>query len=301
MRSPQATVVNLYTRFMMRGSMERLGDIGAQRAAFDRMAASELSRAPGGDLVETRAGRIPVEWVEVRGAHHLPVVLYLHGGGYCLGSPRTHRGFVRRLGRRTHCRFAVPDYRLAPEHPFPAAVDDALTVYRWVLKKVPTPRHLVIMGDSAGGGLAISTLLAARDANLPMPACMVLMSPWTDLTLSGDSVETNATVDPLLTQADLEMMAARYVPNPQDRRDPLASPLFADLKGLPPTHLDAGSLEVILSDSVRLAERLHAAKVPVDFHVWEGLPHVFQLVPYLPEASQALGRIARFIAHHAQG
>ncbi|RPE40423.1 acetyl esterase/lipase [Streptomyces sp. Ag109_O5-1] len=238
---------------------------------------------------------LELEPAEVSGRGRL---LYLHGGGYVVGSPDTHEGLVGELARRLGLRAVSVDYRLAPEHPFPAAVDDGLAAYRELLDAGIDPRNLVVAGDSAGGGLSIATLLAARDAGLPQPAAVVVFSPWVDLTLAGESMRAKQDADPLFIEADLRALADHYV-GAGDRAHPLASPLFADLTGLPPLLVQVGANEVLLDDAVRLAGRAGADDVEVTLEVGPGLPHVFQLhYGRLDEADAALDRAASFLTAH---
>ncbi|MFF6823091.1 alpha/beta hydrolase fold domain-containing protein [Streptomyces longwoodensis] len=224
-------------------------------------------------------------------------MLYLHGGGYVVGSPDTHAGLVGELARRAGLRAVSVDYRTAPEHPFPAAVDDGLAAYRELLADTD-PRDLVLAGDSAGGGLSIATLLAARDAGLPQPAAVVLFSPWVDLTLTGGSIRAKEDADPLFVEADLRDYADLYL-GTTDPAHPLASPLFADLAGLPPLLVQVGANEVLLDDAVRLAGRAGADDVEVTLEVGQGLPHVFQHhYGRLDEADAALERAAHFLRTH---
>ncbi|MEU0444469.1 alpha/beta hydrolase [Streptomyces tendae] len=225
-------------------------------------------------------------------------LLYLHGGGYVVGSPATHAGLAGELARRAGLGTVSVDYRLAPEHPFPAAVDDGLAAYRELLSKGNDPRDLVLAGDSAGGGLGIATLLAAREAGLPQPAAVALFSPWVDLTLAGGSIRSKEGADPIFTGADVRAYADLYV-GAGDRAAPLASPVFADLAGLPPLLVQAGANEVLLDDAVRLAGRAGADDVEVTLEVGPGLPHVYQLhYGRLEEADAALDRAARFLTAH---
>jgi len=225
-------------------------------------------------------------------------LLYLHGGGYLAGSPDTHAGLAGELARRAGLRAVSVDYRLAPEHPFPAAVDDGLAAYRELLSTGTDPQDLVLAGDSAGGGLGIATLLAAREAGLPQPAAVALFSPWVDLTLTGGSIRSKEGADPIFTEADVRAYADLYV-GAGDRAAPLASPVFADLAGLPPLLVQAGANEVLLDDAVRLAGRAGADDVEVTLEVGPGLPHVYQLhYGRLEEADAALDRAARFLTAH---
>ncbi|MFG2946210.1 alpha/beta hydrolase [Streptomyces adustus] len=225
-------------------------------------------------------------------------LLYLHGGGYVIGSPDTHAGLVGELARRAGLRALSVDYRLAPEHAFPAAVDDGLAAYRELLETGTDPRDLVIAGDSAGGGLSIATLLAVREAGLPQPAAVAVLSPWVDLTLAGGSIRSKEDADPIFTAADVRAYADLYV-GAGDRAHPLASPVFADLTGLPPLLVQVGANEVLLDDAVRLAGRAGADDVEVTLEIGPGLPHVYQHhYGRLDEADAALDRAARFLSAH---
>ncbi|NHI08110.1 esterase [Streptomyces sp. KO7888] len=264
-----------------------------QRDAF----ASALTRpAPEGVVTRrTVLGGRPALELEPDTASGPGRLLYLHGGGYLVGSPDTHAGLAGELARRAGLRALSLDYRLAPEHPFPAAVDDGLAAYRELLSTGTDPRDLVLAGDSAGGGLSVATLLAAREAGLPQPAAAVLFSPWADLTLAGGSIRSKEGVDPIFTEADVRAYADLYV-GAGDRAAPLASPVFADLAGLPPLLVQAGANEILLDDAVRLAGRAGAADVEVTLEVGPGLPHVYPLhYGRLDEADAALDRAARFL------
>lgn len=256
------------------------------------------AQAPDGVAVRetTLAGRPALEFTPADVAGDA-MVLYLHGGGYVIGSPRTHAALTGELARRARVRIVSLDYRLAPEHPFPAAVDDALAAYRELLDGGTSPAAIALAGDSAGGGLSVATLLAARDAGLPMPAGAVLFSPWTDLTLTGASIEEKLGADPIFARADLEGYRTHYL-GAGDPAAPLASPALADLTGLPPLLVQAGSSELLLDDSVRLAGRAAADGVDVTLRVWGGLSHVFQHhTALVEEAGEALDDAARFLAH----
>lgn len=265
----------------------------AARLAFAR----GITR-PAPDGVATRRtvlGGRPALELEPAGAADRGRLLYLHGGGYVIGSPDTHAGLVGELVRRAGIRATSLDYRLAPEHPFPAALDDGLAAYRALLDGGTDPAELVVAGDSAGGGLAISLLVAARAAGLPQPAAVAVLSPWTDLTLGGDSIRTLEAADPIFVAEDLADYAGHYLGD-GDRAQPLASPLFADLTGLPPLLVQVGAHELLLDDAVRLAGRAGAGDVEVTLEVWPGVPHVFQHhYGRLDDADAALDRIAGFL------
>ena len=225
------------------------------------------------------------------------VIMYLHGGGYFMGSPATHRGLVAHLAKACGARALSVDYRLAPEHPFPAALEDSLAVYQWVMDQGVLPKNIIIAGDSAGAGLTLATLLSLRDGQKPLPAMALCISPWTDLALTGESIETCAGIDPYISH-DLLKLGAHYL-GKYDAKFPLISPLYADLKGLPPLLIHAGTDEVLLSDSTRFAEKAKAAGVDVTLKVWEHMWHDFHMwTPYLPEAKSAITEMATFVKTH---
>jgi acetyl esterase/lipase len=237
---------------------------------------------------------IPGEWIATPTAKNGLTVLYLHGGGYVIGSINTHREVISRIARAAGARALAIDYRLAPEHPFPAAVEDATKAYRWLLKQGVPPEKIVVAGDSAGGGLTVATLLALRDAGDPLPAAAVCISPWTDLAITGESMVTKADVDPMIRPQDAKFGAARYH-GTTDPTHPLVSPLYADLAGLPPLLIHVGTSEVLLSDATRLAERAKAAGVDVTLEEWEEMIHVWHFFAFmLPEGQQAIERIGEF-------
>lgn len=225
------------------------------------------------------------------------VILYFHGGAYTLGSIDTHLEYLSRLAITTNLNVLAIDYRLAPEDPFPAAVEDARTAYQWLAENGFQPERIAVAGDSAGGGLAISTLLWLRDHQVPLPACVVCISPWLDLTLSGESIRTNASMDPILNPSILSNYANYYAG--MNRKDlPHISPLFAELEGLPPILLHSGTDEILLDDTLRFFEKARSSGVQVTMEAWEGLFHVFPMIPFLPESNQSIILISEFI--HSQ-
>jgi len=267
--------------------------IGLQRFWTRVMTASSLP--PRGTRVEPiDMNGVPAERVTTAGAGSR-VVLFLHGGGYCVGSPRTHRALAAHIARAAEAVSYVPDYRLAPEHPHPAALEDALAAYRWLLSHIIKPAQIVIGGDSAGGGLALACAIAIRDAGLALPAALVLISPWTDLTLSGDSTKTHARRDPMLSHSIGALWSRLYLgPHPADH--PLCSPLFANLAGLPPMLIQVGSEEILLSDSQRLEQRATAAGVSVKLSRYDGMWHDFQAhAGVLRESDSAITEIGSFV------
>jgi acetyl esterase/lipase len=270
--------------------------VAESRAGFEQLA-QMFPLAPDVRAEPVDAGGVPAEWVSVPESRADRAIFYLHGGGYVIGSPNTHRELASRIARATRARALVVDYRLAPEHPFPAAVEDSLAAYRWLLGTGVAPSRVAIAGDSAGGGLTLATLLALRDRKQPLPACGVCMSPWTDLEGTGRSAQPGGADDPLLKVEGLREMGQHYAA--KSPRDPLAAPLYADYRGLPPLLIQVGTREILLDDSTRVAEKAKAAGVVVTLEPWEGLIHVWQLFgPNMPEAAQAVERIGEFTRKH---
>ena len=244
------------------------------------------------------AGGVSAEWISTPGASEDRVVMYLHGGGYIIGSMRTHRSPLSYLSRVSNARVLGLNYRLAPEHPFPAAVEDSVAAYRWLLAEGVSPRRIVIGGDSCGGGLAIATLVALKYFGDPLPAAGISHSGWTDLANTGDTFSTKSEADPLIDKEMVDNMAAAYLGD-RSRATPLASPYYADLRGLPPLLVQVGTAEVLLDDSLRFAERAKEAGVDVTLEVWDDMPHVWQaFVSFLPEAGQALDHCGQFVRKH---
>jgi len=241
------------------------------------------------------AGGVPAEWISAPNASADRAVLYLHGGGYVIGSINTHRDLMARISRASGFRVLGIDYRLAPEHPFPAAVEDAVVAYRWLLAQGLQASHIAVAGDSAGGGLTVATLVAIRDAKLATPGAGVCLSPWVDLEGIGESMTTKASVDPVVQKEGLIGMAAAYLGG-KDPRTPLAAPLYADLKGLPPLLIQVGEAETLLDDSNRLADRAKAAGVKVTLEPWQEMIHVWQMfAPFLPEGQEAIEGIGKYL------
>jgi epsilon-lactone hydrolase len=266
--------------------------IDERRANFEAM----LGALPIADDVRiepVKIGPMDADWVSVPSSRRGRVVLYLHGGGYVIGSNVAYREFGSRMARALEARVCIIDYRLAPEHPFPAAVDDAVAAYRWLLEQDIAPDRIVVAGDSAGGGLTLATLLRLRDGGLPLPACAGVFSPWIDLEGTGQSAQPGAVDDPLIRPDALSAMGQLYAP--EAPRNPLAAPLYADLEGLPPLSIQVGSREVLLDDSKRLRDHAKAANVPVSYFEGSGLIHVWPvLAPPAPESKAALERLAQF-------
>ena len=265
-----------------------------RRAAFTP--GDRLHPVPDDVLVtDVTAGGVPAHWLAAPGTDPGRVLLFLHGGGYELGSVRSDGELAARLGRASGMRVLLPEYRLAPEHPFPAAIDDVLAAWRWLRTGQDlSARSLAVAGDSAGGGLAVALLVATRDAGQALPAAAVLMSPTVDLTSSGASMTDRAGQDPISTPAMLRQFAGDYLAG-ADPKTPLASPLFAELSGLPPLLIQVGTADLLLSDSERLATAAADAGADVTLQIGEGLPHVYQLLLGTPEAAEATGQIGTFL------
>ena len=269
-----------------------------RRAQYER--AEKVFPTPADVKVERVSAPVaPAEWLRPPSAEPGRVVLYLHGGGYVIGSPRSHRHLAAAIASAAGASALLLDYRLAPEYPYPAAVEDATAAYRWLLDQAIAPERIVIAGDSAGGGLTVAALLALREARVPLPAGGVCISPWVDLTCGGASYATKADADPIVRRAGVEQMAQAYL-GAIPPRTPLASPLFADLRGLPPLLIHVGTDEVLLDDAVQLAERARAAGVDASLEVYERMIHVWHwFLPMLDEAQTAVDAIGRFVRSRA--
>jgi epsilon-lactone hydrolase len=275
-------------------------DLNEQRRLLRELISAQPLPA---DVTVTAAalGGVPTAEITIDGIEPRHVVLYFHGGVYVLGDAFQAADLASQVGRRTRARVISVDYRLAPEHPYPAAVDDALAAYEALLQGGTAPSDIVFAGESAGGGLAIATLVNARDHGLPLPAAAFVMSPYADLTLAGTTMETKGKVDSLMSRENLEARVTDYTSG-HDAALGLISPVFADLSGLPPLIIQAGSHEVLLDDAVRLAQRAAAADVEVTLDITPGVPHVFQAYhPILDEATAALDRAGRLLSAHLAG
>jgi monoterpene epsilon-lactone hydrolase len=261
----------------------------------------ELTSAPPPADVTANAtvlGGVPAAEITVDGIEPRHVVLYFHGGVYVMGDAFASADLASQVGRRTRAKAISVDYRLAPEHPYPAAVDDAIAAYKALLDNGTAPSGIVFAGESAGGGLAIATLVNARDHGLPLPAAAFVMSPYADLTLAGTTMDTKREADPLLSREALQARIPDYTAG-QDAALSLISPVFADLSGLPPLIIQAGTHEVLLDDAVRLARQAATADVRVTLDITPGVPHVFQAYyPILDEATAALDRAGQLLSAH---
>jgi epsilon-lactone hydrolase len=293
--SLSAELVRLGLRWIGRRERAKDPDIAVLRRRM--LALERITPGPPRGTQVTRVNAGGVKAVRIatdrsRADHH---VLYLHGGGYVFGSPSQYRDFIWRIATVAAAQVLCLSYRLAPEHPFPAAVDDAASAYRWLIAQGAAPGSIAVMGDSAGGGLAFSALLRLRDEGVPLPAATVALSPWTDLAMTGQSLRMNARRDPSLVPERAQSFARHYLGS-ADPRDPHVSPLYGDLTGLPPSLIHVGSDEILRDDSVRMAEKLRACGCSVELEIWPRMPHAWHLFArVLPEARLAIARIGEFL------
>jgi len=293
MASEQANAIRERIR-QLAGSIEPNMELAEFRAIYGEFAA--LTAEPDGiNWTEVEAGGVPAIWAEPDGGSQDRVVQYVHGGGYVIGAAEYYRKFTGHLAKTIGCRVLNVDYRLAPEHPHPAAVEDSTAVYRWLLEQGIESGHIAIAGDSAGGGLTVATLISIRAAGLPMPAAAMPLSPWVDMEGTGESMTTRADRDVLVNPDMLKGMVDAFLQG-QDARDPLAAPLHADLNNLCPLYIQVGDDETLLDDSVRLADRAHQAGVECRLDVFPEMQHVFQMAAgNMPEADEAIRRLADWV------
>ena len=279
---------------------ESQGATEGRRRSFEQMTDGFTIEVPA-KYSRVNAGGVTAEGVTAEGTTDSRVVLYFHGGGYIIGSPRTHRAMLAELSKSSAARVLALDYRLAPEHTFPAPVEDSTAAYRWLLNEGYDPARIAVAGDSAGGGLTVAAMVQIRYLGLPMPAAGVCVSPWVDMEGLGDSMETRATADPMVGKESLLVSAKTYLGG-ADARAPLAAPIYADLRGLPPILIQVGDAEVLLDDSTRLAGIAREAGVEVQMDVWDDMIHVWHLfAPMLPEGKQAISQAGEFIKKHTGG
>lgn len=288
----RARLVRLGARWFIKRRSRGL-TLAESRAKFRDMERLVPYPARGTETLHIDAGGVPADHIRRPASLAGRYVLYLHGGGYRVGSPVTYRHFTWRIADAVQAHVLIIRYRLAPEHPFPAALDDAVAAYRWLLQQ--GAREIVVMGDSAGGGLTLALLMRLRDEGLALPHAAVAMSPWTDLALTGASLKENAAADPMLNAGDIPTAAADYLAG-ADPRNPYASPLYGDPTGLPPVLIQVGSDEVLRDDATRMAEKLRAANPQSELQVWPLMPHVWQAyTSVLPEARAAVADIGDFV------
>lgn len=294
MPSLRARLLNRFLRFTVKSMWKPGLDITTVRAHTVKMDARIGRRAPPVVTEQVSAAGVPATWLGGPDLARKGTLLYLHGGAWCLHMPMIYRRLATTLSELTGMRVLLPDYRLAPEHPFPTGIDDCFAAYRWLVDQGVTERPFALAGDSAGGSLSLVTMMRARDARLPLPDCAALLSPSTDLTLSGPSARYNEQADPMFAHAAGELLPDLYCPG-QDQTNPLISPLFGNWNGLPPLLFHAGSTEMLLDDSVRAHDRARQAGVAADIHVWWQLPHVHHVFSWLPEAKLGLQAVADFL------
>jgi acetyl esterase/lipase len=257
--------------------------------------AAEFGPPPADVLVErAHLGQVKGEWVRVSETVPQRLLLYFHGGGFIAGSPQSHRSLIAKLCRVGGAAALSLDYRLGPEFPFPACLRDAVDAYRFLISKAYPPESVVLAGDGAGGGLAVATMMAIRNGGLPMPAGLVALSPWADLTLSGWSIMENAESDPTLSW-DLLFVSARHYLNGANPADPYASPIYGSMRDFPPIMIHAGSSEILRDDASRLGELAAASNVPVSVEVYDGMGHLFQAQAASQDAKVSLHRLGQFI------
>lgn len=285
-------------RYFARRSFEHLtpdSNLEDVRRGFEKTATRLKGPRTVAVRQDTVAG-VDCDWLIPRGCERRPLLYFLHGGAYVMGSSRTHRRLLACIARAAGVRALLPNYRLAPEHPFPAAIEDARDVYRELLRRGEAPSRIAIGGDSAGGGLTMATLLTLRKEGVVLPAATILISPWLDLSASGESMHSRANYDPLFRPHHMPAVADFYSGR-LTHRDPLISPVYADLGGLPATYIQVGDHEILLSDATRIADKFRKANVPVALDVWPEMWHVFQFfVGLMPEATRAVNDLAEFIA-----
>jgi monoterpene epsilon-lactone hydrolase len=296
MASPESVLVRQYL-MAAKASQTAGTDIETARQGLEALSAL-TPLAKDINVEKTSIEGIPAEWVTAPNAVEDRVFLYLHGGAYIMGSCNTHRYIASKLARSTAARVLVPEYRLAPENPFPAAIEDAVKVYRWLISSGFAPDKIIIGGDSAGGGLTLATLISLKDEEEALPALAVLLSPWTDMEGTGESMETRADVDPWLSPDASRTTPALYIRD-MDPRHPLVSPIYADLSGLPTMLVHVGNDEILLSDSARLVDRARASGVEITFKIWDEMWHVFQTFA-IPEGQQAIDEIGDFVRKHLE-
>jgi epsilon-lactone hydrolase len=291
--SPIETAIDRVKRVY--GSWRRDTPVAQMRTDWDRLFLSDSIAADTQSVVIGGVGGL---WVRAPQADPSRILIYFHGGGYKLGSVRSHLDLMVRISAAAHCRVLGVDYRLAPEHQFPAPVHDAIAVYEGLLADGLGARRIAFAGDSAGGGLLAAAILALRERNLHLPVAAVMLSAWTDLTADSDSYVTRAAADPIHQRSMILGTARSYLGDVGDPRDPLASPLFGDLRGFPPVLLQVGDRETVLDDSTRFAAKARAAGVEVEIEVYDNMTHVFQqFAEIVPEARQAIDSIGRFLVN----
>ncbi len=292
-------LIKLWLRRLKRKTIPFADNVPKMRSFFD----AQSARLP----VSWRVRNIPfkikeieAEWIKPLLGPTKKVILYFHGGGYGLGSINTHRSMMAQIAIKADIRVLAINYRLAPEHPFPAALEDTMATYKWLLETGYKPKNIILSGDSAGGGLALSTLLKIRDEGMENPAAAIVLSPWTDLCATGKSIKQKALNDPIIKKTDITAWSNRYaVDTPLDH--PYISPLYADLSGLPPILIQTGQEEILLDDSTRFAQKARKSGVDVTLQVYEGMIHVWHILwQFLPKSREAIAGIGKFANKHIE-
>ena len=297
MSSLRSYAIRLVVKYWIAPKFNLTTTVKEQRAAFEGI--GKLTILPFKTKIQpVTVGGVSAKWISVANVAEDCVVLYLHGGAYNIGSSNIYRDIAARISKASGAKVLLIDYRLAPEHPFPAAIEDATIAYRWLLENGFSPQNIAISGDSSGGGLTIATLVSLRDSGEALPAAAVVLSPWTDLEGTGESITKHVQADPFLTPEWLQFMAKHYIGN-NSPRTALISPIYADLHDLPPILIQVGTDEILLSDSRRLAERVREAGIDTTLDVWENMWHVWHFFAgQLPEGKCAMDKIGAFIRNH---
>ncbi len=297
MRSMRSHIARLVVKYWMSPKFNTTTTVQEQRIALEGFA--RFSFLPRKTRVEPLfVGGVAAEWISVGSIYEECAILYLHGGAYNIGSLNTHRDLAARISKASNVATLLIAYRLAPEYAHPAAVDDVVMAYHWLIDRGYRPQNIIIAGESSGGGLAVASLVSLRDLGAPLPAAVVCLSPWTDLKMTGESLKTKVNADPFLTTEWLQFMAGHYVADCESR-DPLISPIYADLHTLPPMLIQVGSDEILLSDSIRLAERASESGIDTTIDIWPDMWHVWHFFAgQVPEGYQAVRDVGKFINKH---
>jgi len=292
--SMRSYALNALLRLTLGKPLADDADVVALRRRYEALDARQFKVTPPIERRPTEVGGVPGEWIIAPETRVERVILYLHGGSFAFRFPNAHASLAARLCRRLRARALIPDYRLAPEYPFPAAPDDCHAAYRGLLEQGVDPANVVLAGDSAGGNLALVTLCRARAAGEPLPACAIFLSPALDCTMGSSSISSFDGRDPMIRRASLLVLRRHYVPSPSLFTNPDVSPLFAEFSGLPPLFFQVGSTELLRDEATRAASKAFESGVDVELELWPGATHVFQLAEFLPEARLAVDHIVRF-------
>jgi epsilon-lactone hydrolase len=298
--SIRAKLVSTIMQRTVKRDLSAIKDVTTLRRKADRIAKLSESIPKNVSIKSQSINGVPCEWITPRGIDRNKVLMYLHGGGYVFGGPNTHRQLTSKLAIAAGMAVLLVDYRLAPENRFPAAIDDATSCYLWLLDNGFDSSKIALGGDSAGGGLTVATMINLKSRGVSLPCCAALMSPWLDLSSSGESVQLNAKSDAMLSPYALDVMTQHYLAH-EDKEHPLASPLFADLSNLPPILVHVGSGEILLSDSERFINKVNDSGGKAFLKVWPKMPHVFQLFSsMIPESKKSITNLGEFIRHYSQ-